>query len=134
MKRKKPSRRVLESLCLEPGAEDGADPREYFRTRPNPVDRKAVQLAGQVRRTLELVMAGESREPVLLDLQVLSVEPAPDSTRFRIVVTGDVEETGALEALGRAASWLRTEVAASINRRKAPLLTFRFLPGREVRP
>ncbi len=79
-------------------------------------------------------MAGESREPVLLDLLVLSVEPAPDSTHFLIVVTGNVEEACALEALGRAASWLRTEVAASIHRRKAPLLTFRFLPGREVRP
>jgi len=134
MRRKKTSRRVLESLCLEPGAEDGVDPRHDVRTRSNPVDRKTVQLAGQVRRTLDLVLAGESHDPVLLDLRIVSVEPAPDSTCFRIVVTGDVEEAPALEALGRAASWLRGEVAAAVNRRKAPLLTFRFLPGREVRP
>jgi len=134
MKHKKPSKRDLESLCFEPGAEDGADPREYFRVRPNPDRRKAVQLAGQVRRTLELVMAGESREPALLDLIVLSVEPAPDSTHFLVIVTGDVPEAEAVAALGRAASWLRTEVADSIHRRKAPLLTFRFLPGKEVQP
>jgi ribosome-binding factor A len=134
MKRRKPSRRDLESLCIEPGAEDGADPREYFRVRPNPDRRKTVQLAGQVRRTLELVMAGVSREPVLLDLIVRSVEPAPDSTHFVVIVTGEVPESEALEALGRAASWLRSEVAASIHRRKAPLLTYRFLPGKQVRP
>ena len=132
MNRKNPCRRDLESLCSDLGAEDGADPREYFRNRPSPDRRKAVQLAGQVRRTLEMVMAGESREPVLLDLQVLTVTPAPDSTHFLVVVTGDVEEAEALVALGRAASWLRTEVAAAVHRRRAPQLTFRFLPGKEV--
>jgi len=123
----------MESLCRERGAEDGADPRTYFRTVSNPNRARAVQLAGQVRRTLELVMAGESHEPALLDLKVLAVEPAPDSTHFVVVVTGDVAESDALSALGRAASWLRTEVAAAVHRRKAPLLTFRFIPGTEVR-
>lgn len=134
MKRKKPGPRDFESLCSEPGAEDGADPREYFRVRPNPDRRKAVQLAGQVRRTLEMVMAGESRAEVLVDLLILAVEPAPDSSHFVVVVTGDVAEAEAVAALGRAASWLRSEVAAAIHRRRAPLLTFRFLPGQEVQP
>jgi ribosome-binding factor A len=134
MKRESPSERDLVSLCREPGAEDGADPRKYFRSESNPSRARAVQLAGQVRRTLELVMAGESREPVLLDLTVRAVEPAPDCSHFIVVVTGGVEESVALSALGRAASWLRTEVADAVHRRKAPLLTFRFLPEGEVRP
>jgi hypothetical protein len=46
-------------------------------------------------------------------------------------VTGPVAAAEATAALGRAAAWLRTEVAAAVHRRRAPRLTFRFVPEEE---
>jgi len=124
-------RRFLESVCSEPADEDGIDPRHASRDRPSPHDRKRIQLASQIRRTLELVLAGESGEESLLELDILHVEPAPDGGDFLVYVTGPVDEAEATAALTRAAAWLRTEVAAAVHRRRAPRLTFRFVPEEE---
>jgi ribosome-binding factor A len=127
-------RKLIESLCSEPAAEDGVDPRHEARDRPSPHDRKRIQLASQIRRTLELVLAGESGEETLLALSILHVEPAPDGGDYLVYVTGPVGEAEAAAALARAAAWLRTEVAAAVHRRRAPRLTFRFVPDDEHEP
>ena len=126
MKPKKPEREDRSPLCSDTGPEDGVDPR-YLHPEPvKPADRKALQLAEQVRRILDLVLAGESGEPLLSELSVVAVVPAPDATHFIVVVTGDAEKSEAKAALGRAAVWLRAEVATAVHRRRAPQLTFRF--------
>jgi ribosome-binding factor A len=132
MKPKRTPRKEIASLCSRPGEEDGADPRRFFGERPDRSDRKSIQLAGQVARTLRSLLAGESGEEILQALSILAVEPAPDSSHFLVVVTGPVAESEALAALGRASAWLRTEVAAAVRRRKAPELTYRFIEEMET--
>src|SRR5436190_2227200 len=108
MKAKKPSRRQILSSCNQPGPEDGADPRTFFR-KPSRrgLNRKALQLCGQVAQTLSAVLAWESGDDLLSDLTVESVEPAPDSTRVLVSVsTGGAEPEAVLAALHRVSGRL----------------------------
>ena len=118
-------------------AEDGSDPRRDFdrRTwgdRPSASGRKAKQLCEQVERALQVVFPGLADE-VLRGLVVVRVEPAPHSGRLLVTVAGPApaDATDPLAALtvaehlARASGHLRTEVAAAVNRRRAPELVFR---------
>jgi ribosome-binding factor A len=123
------SRRDLRSGCAEVGPGDGIDPRLEGRGPSGPVpNRKALQLSGQVARTLSGMLA-ESEEDVLRDLLVVSVVPAPTSVRLLVTVAPSpaaeaVEAAAVLARLERLRGRLRTEVAAAVHRRKAPDLTF----------
>lgn len=101
--------------------------------------RKRLQLCGQVARTLAQVLAEED-DDVLRELDVVSAEPCTDGGRIIVTVApflaageiaGDrgIEErydpVTILERLASASGRLRSEVAASITRRRAPHLTFR---------
>ena len=130
MSRKKPSRKQLLPLCSEIGPEDGTDPRLVPRPPAGrSINRKALQLCGQVARTLTSVFA-ESGDAVLRDLVVVGVTPAPNAGRL-LVTVGPAgaeslpEAAAVLEALHRAAARLRTEVAAAVSRRRVPELAFR---------
>lgn len=122
---RKPPSGVADNLSPE----DGVDPRLQRQAfRPNTSNRKALQLAAQVERTLAQIFAGECADEVLCDLRVESVVPAPDSGH--LLVTLSPAETSpelsvVLEHLQRAAGRLRTEVVTSTHRRKAPELIFR---------
>jgi ribosome-binding factor A len=113
------------------GPEDGVDPRTEARDHPRPVhNRKALQLCSQVAETLHGVLQGECDDEVLRDLLVLSVEPAPDSTRLLVTVSSSPAApkrttVEVLDHLHRAYSVLRGEVARAIHRRKTPELIFR---------
>ena len=116
-------------------SEDGSDPRLFHdrrgRHRPpaapgstgHPPGRKAVQLADQVRELVSGLLAS-SGDDGLRSLEVLSVTPAPDSSRMLIVVrcAGPVAETEA--RLAAAAGWLRVGVAEGVTRRRVPGLAF----------
>ena len=125
-------------------ADDGVDPREFFRTsRGRAADnRKARQLCGQVADTLNLVLAGECGDDVLRNLQVIAVTPSPDSSQLLVLVGPavggqSVDPAQVLARLSAAAGRLRSEVALAITRRRAPKLLFDYLPGdlrAEVRP
>ena len=79
----KPSRKRLRSLCAEVHADDGSDPRVFFRkdgSRAKP-GHKARQLCQQVLEVLDALLAEPTsgRRPAQLDLAVVeAVEPAPD--------------------------------------------------------
>jgi ribosome-binding factor A len=112
-----------------PAPEDGVDPRlQKHGSRPTALNRKAMQLAAQVERTLVQIFAGEFADDVLGALRVESVVPAPDSGHL-LVTLAPAEQAPELsvilEHLQRAAGRLRTEVASAIHRRKAPELHFR---------
>jgi ribosome-binding factor A len=122
----------MPSLASEWGAEDGIDPRELPRRPHGPVtNRKALQLCRQVERALATLLAGACGDAVLRDLSVISVIPAPDSTRLLVTLTfcgpATAEPGEVLARLRRAHGLLRGEVAAAVNRRKAPELTFQVL-------
>ncbi len=134
------SRRGLLSACAEVGPGDGIDPRLEGRGPTGPVpNRKALQLSGQVARTLSGALA-ESEDDVLRDLLFVSVVPAPYASRLLVTVAPSpaaaaVEASAVLERLERMRGRLRTEVAAAVHRRKAPDLTFRVVnAGRGVYP
>lgn len=116
-------RNDLSDLTPALGPDDRLDPRRFHDRRGRrPGGRKALQLCEQVRHALSVALAGLGDE-VLQSLTVLGVEPAPHSGRLRVTVTGP--DRGLAERrLAAAAGRLRTEVAASINRRKAPELVF----------
>lgn len=128
--KRKPSKRVLESLCGQPGPDDGLDPRDFFRSeRQRRENRKDLQVCRQVFETLNYVLSGESHDDVLRSLLVNSVAPAPDASRLLVTVEPldrDVEPVVILQKLKQATGRLRTEVARSISRRKVPELTFQI--------
>ena len=131
MKAKKPSHRQISSFCDAIGPEDGLDPRSFFRQGSGRrTNRKALQLCGQIARTLSSVLAWESGDDLLRILQVESVERAPDSTRVLVTVclqssADAVDARLILQRLHRASGKFRTEVAAAIHRKRVPELVFR---------
>jgi ribosome-binding factor A len=139
--------RVRDSIShfrAEADADDGADPREFFKKEGSSntkSGRKAQQLCAQVADTLQQ-LPGESGDEVLQALCLVEVSPAPDASQMLVVVgpaLGAVprSEEDVQTALDRASGWLRSEIAAAITRKRAPRLVFRYLPGNvpgEVRP
>ena len=118
-------------------ADDGADPREFFKKEgfADRTGRKSHQLCAQVADTLSQILGGECGDELLQSLTVLDVSPAPDASQLLVQVgplTPDLELITAevAAALDRAAGWLRTEVATAITRKRAPRLVFRFVPAR----
>lgn len=131
--RKKAARKDMRSLCGEVGSEDGVDPRKFFAhdQESRSTGRKARQLCGQVARTLAYVLSGETGDPVLARLDVVSVDPAPDESQLMVTVAlfpdiDPVEPQEILRRLAAAAGRLRAEVAGAITRRRAPRLVFRL--------
>jgi len=93
--------------------------------------RKAKQLCRQVAETLDLVLSGDCRDELLQSLHVISVVPAPNSSRLLVTVSADLpveefdrQEIFIVELLERQTGRLRAEVAASINRKRVPSLVF----------
>lgn len=132
MKSRKTNKTNWEDLCGQLGEDDGIPPRrkksrrEQRHEKPH---RKTLQLCGQVAHVLEAVLTGECRDEDLQRLQVVSVVPAPHSGRMAVTVQVEhlksPADIAAIQAkLNFVTPWLRTEVAESITRRKAPELTF----------
>jgi hypothetical protein len=132
MASRKISRKDLLSGTDSVGAGDGVDPRFDRDSGGRPLGRKTLQLCGQVRQTLTSVLA-EQRDDVLRDLMVVSVTPAGGG-RTLVTVTpspsASVRDPEAiLSRLAAAHGLLRSEVASSIHRRKAPDLVFQVRAG-----
>ena len=112
--------------------DDGVDPQTFFGgdRRENKDRRRAKQLCRQVEETLSLVLPSQyADDDLFANLSVMSVVPAPDSSRFLVTVSADVpfeefDRARIEQQLSAASGRLRSEVAAAITRRKAPLLTF----------
>lgn len=124
--------RELARLCGELGPDDGRDPRLERRAGSRKKSlHKVRQLCAEARRTIEVALAGSADE-TLRALVVRSVEPAPDASHLLVVVSLDADaasaENAASASLRKASGRLREELAAAIVRRRAPELTFRFLP------
>ena len=121
--------------CQEIHDDDGVDPREYFRATPSrdPINRKAVQLCTQVAETLSLVLAGDFDDELLLNLQVLSVAPAPNASQLAVMLRTDapppVDINQIHDRLSAVSGRLRSEVAAAIHRKRAPRLVFHVIAG-----
>lgn len=122
-------------FCQQLGEGDGVDPRLAARrsaeSRHRDLNRKTQQLCQQVWHVLEAVLTGEARDADLQGLSVISVVPAPHAGRLLVTVQSWAEDafsrwTVIDEKLRRATPWLRSELAASISRRRIPELVFQF--------
>ena len=140
MNRKKPSRRQMQSLCADIHADDGVDPKQFFKPgkRSKGADRKTLQLCSQVADTLNLVLSGECADEFLQCLHVVEVRPAPDASQLLVLVSPSAvgpcpDPVTVLTHLAAANARLRGEVAASIRRRRAPKLMFQLVSDRSER-
>jgi ribosome-binding factor A len=108
----------------------------FFRVKWVLVERKLVQLCGQVAEALGYAL-GSAEDPLLNDLLVASVEPDIGARRLRVTVfppvwPGDAHAAAVRARLERATGFLRSEVAASIHRKRTPELVFRLVHPDEI--
>ena len=97
-------------------------------------ERKTLQLCRQVERALMFVLS-DSDDDILRDLMIVAVVPAPNAGRLLVTTTPLYEMIDPLDATARlqaARGWLRTEIAASIHRRKVPDLMFQCVTPDEA--
>ncbi len=104
--------------------------REERKEKP---DHKAMQVCRAAQRALSLALAGECDDDVLRSLYVESVLPAPDASRLLVCVViprgVNVSIDEVLARLERVHGLMRSAVARSVTRKRAPELS--FLPTRE---
>jgi ribosome-binding factor A len=99
-----------------------------------PRGHKDLQLCRQVFDALSLALA-DIDDPLLDDLVLSSVEPAPSAARVQVTLVparGDLDLDAALERLNALAGDLRQEVASEVSRRRVPELVFRIAPSADV--
>ena len=128
---KKQRERALKQICGVINEDDAIDPRHYFynKRKTKSEFRKAYQLSRQVAETLHLVLS--DGDPLLEDLQILDVVPAPDARRMLVIlgmasseVVSATQIEAIMERLQAHLPRLRSEVARSITRRRTPQLVF----------
>jgi ribosome-binding factor A len=91
---------------------------------------KDLQLCRQVFDALTYALA-ELDDPMIEELVLVSVVPAPTSARVQVILTptrDNFDLDAALVRLRDVADELREEVAAEVNRRRVPELVFRIEP------
>ncbi len=130
----KRAREQMLAHCGEIHADDGVDPRDFFKVGRifKKEDRKAKQLCRQVAETLDQVLSGETRDDILRGFHVSEVVPAPNSSRLLVTLhadrgVGDFDRKLVEKRLAACSGRLRCEVAAAITRRKTPTLVFNIV-------
>ena len=121
---------LSDTLFGPPGDSDAAaHPRPSGRAHARRDPARALgPLCREVERTLGYAFAAAG-DPVLRDLTVVDVTPAPNAARLAVVVAPscplDEERARALlERLARARSGLRAELASVLQRKRTPDLQF----------
>ncbi|MGE3180007.1 MAG: ribosome-binding factor A [Phycisphaerae bacterium] len=124
---------IPRDLCAELHEDDGVDPREAFsratRRSNRGNDRKTLQLCKQASWTIEVALRCEAADPILNELEVIDVQPAPDSKRLCVFIrptSQSPERTPhlILERLNLARGFLRAALAVDLSRKRVPELTF----------
>jgi len=94
-------------------------------------DRKALQLARQVREALMWVLGSATGDEQLAACSVEAVEPLPGGNRLlvKVGVPPDLAASEVSQRLAAAAPALRVEVAQAITRRKVPELVYLTVPA-----
>lgn len=99
-----------------------------------PADRNTGRVCREVLRTLTETL-GSCSDPVLSELTVLAVEPAPDASRLLVLVglpaLGTTTVDDAVETvrarLADCRGLFRRDIAAALQRRRTPELAFQVL-------
>ncbi len=116
-------------MCKEIHEDDGVDPRKLRQPGRSRRKRnhKARQVCRRAAKTLDLVLSGATGNDLLRGLRVIEVRPAPNASRLLVTVQADCraedfDRDAAQRSLRSWAGRLRTQVAADVSRRKAPVL------------
>ncbi len=112
------------------------DPSVFFGApqaqRDERSERKTRQLCREVERTLGVALSS-SRDSLVRDLSVMSVEPAPDGSRLMVTLYPagalSVDVAKLLAHLGELRGFLRQEIAQALQRKRTPELAFRIVPA-----
>ena len=99
--------------------------------------RKVQQLCRQAYRAAGYAIPGEMADPLLQELTVDQVLPAPDASRLLVQLSSPrsvAEAERILEQLARVEGYLRAQVTAAITRKRAPELGFHLVCRGEVEP
>jgi ribosome-binding factor A len=110
--------------------EPGAPANPLFQAPAWRPDRKALQLARQVREALMWVLGSATGDDQLAACSVEAVEPLPGGNRLlvKVGVPPDLSASEVSQRLAAAAPALRVEVAQAITRRKVPELVYLAIP------
>jgi ribosome-binding factor A len=132
----KRTREAMRAYCDEIHADDGIDPKEFFKRqrKRGKANHHGDQLCRQVAETMDLVLSGDTHDELLQSLHVVSVVPAPDSSRLLVALHSDLppelfEQSEIESRLAEHAGRLRCAIASAITRRKTPNLTFQVSPS-----
>lgn len=100
-------------------------------TRAHGEPRKLLQLAAQIRRSIESTLVGECTDEVLQNISVEGVEPAAGNrmnVTLMVHAPGDaLEKTEVMQRLEAWRPLLVRRVAEDVHRRAVPDLTFWFV-------
>jgi ribosome-binding factor A len=118
----------LTSRKRDPRFDDGVPVRSDSSGRwsRSGSDRKTHQLCAQVRRALELTLIGLCEDPILQDVLIHDVRPAPRSggDGARLLVSfqcpDGVSPEVVLERIEASRALWRSEIAQAISRRRLP--------------
>ncbi len=120
------------NLCLEFGEEDGIDPRYLTNksARKTP-PYKLLQLCKECSRTVALVLSGEVSQPLLRELQVLSVKPDKHEQTLCVTLAHlsddkAISADDVVVALQPVQGLLRCALAQALNRKHVPGLRFHY--------
>ncbi len=96
-------------------------------------DYKTAALCKQVRRIVQMALSGECGDPVLQELIVDEVLPAPNAGRLLVRVMLRAREGGpgvidVLQRLAAVEGMLRASVGSGIARKRTPELVFDVVP------
>lgn len=134
----KSKRQDNHDLCAEPRPEDGVPPHVLARRSRSPGSVKAGrhrldQLCKQVRIALSEALVCDCGDPVIQNLEIVSVKPSTGSTVLQVILKShdadaDIETIEhAHRQLERASGLLRAAIAGAIHRKRVPQLRFQVI-------
>ena len=92
----------------------------------NAVYSRSIRVADQIQREIALLVAREVADPRVGDVTVSGVDLSPDMRYAKILVTPGLDTDGdaSVDALNRAAGFLRSRLGRRIRMRRLPRLVF----------
>ena len=92
----------------------------------NAVYSRSIRVADQIQREIALLVACEVADPRVGGVTVSGVDLSPDMRHAKILVTPGLDTDGdaSVEALNRAAGFLRSRLGRRVRMRRLPRLVF----------
>ena len=92
----------------------------------NAVYSRSIRVADQIQREIALLVACKVADPRVGDVTVSGVDLSPDMRHAKILVTPGLDTDGdaSVDALNRAAGFLRSRLGRRVRMRRLPRLVF----------